>query len=126
MTDQQPHPPQFNIAELGAKFGAQEAQLYGQIITLEKQLTAQVLTIQQMTKNEARLQDHIEELEAKISEFTQQEYDFVDHIRELEAELVDLKKSPFREQAAISPEAGGIAQQGKEAIDATKKPSSEG
>ncbi len=91
MIDQQP--PQFNIAELGAKFGAQQAQDYAQIITLEKQITAQTLTIQQMTKNEARLQGHIQELEAKVAEFTTKEYDFVDHIQELEAELVELKKS---------------------------------
>ncbi len=56
MTDQQSQTnqqlPQFNITELGAKFGAQDAQLYGQIITFEKQITAQALTIQAMTKNE--------------------------------------------------------------------------
>ncbi len=117
MTDQQSltnqtQLPQFNITELGAKFGAQDAQLYGQIITFEKQLTAQALTIQAMTKNEAAL---------------------VDRIQELEAESVELKKSleiminePYREreveQAAMSPQAAELMQEGREIIQATKKP----
>jgi predicted nucleic acid-binding Zn-ribbon protein len=101
MTDQQSKIPQFTIAEVGAKFGEQQAQAYAQIITLEKQLADHVLTIQSMTKNEARLQDHIEALEVKISEFTQQEYDFVDRIQELEAELAEAKPSSPAQVASL-------------------------
>ena len=61
----QPQPPQFSIAELGARFGAQQAQAYAEIITLEKQIAAQALTIQAMTKNEASLVDRIQDLEAE-------------------------------------------------------------
>ena len=57
---------QFSIAELGAKFGAQLSQSYAEIITLEKRLAAQALTIQAMTANEAALVDHIQNLEIEV------------------------------------------------------------
>ncbi len=38
----------FSIAELGAKFGAQEAQLYGQIIMLEKRIAILETSIAQL------------------------------------------------------------------------------
>lgn len=92
MADQQPLQP--SIAELGAKFGELLAQAYAQIITLEKQLTAHALTIQQLVKNEAALVDHIQKLEGE------------------------------REggRTTMSPAAHSIAMQGKETISATKKP----
>ncbi len=137
MTQQSQQPdnaPQFSIAELGAKFGEQLAQAYAQIITLEKQLTAQALAIQSMTKNEVRLQGHIQELEAKVSEFTRQEYDFVDHIQELEVELVELKKSleiminePQREKVVpyeMSEASAKLADEGREIIQGNKEAAS--
>lgn len=60
-------PPQFSIAELGAKFGEHLGQMYGQIITLEKQLNRNLLSIQAMTKNEARLIDHLEDLQDELA-----------------------------------------------------------
>lgn len=66
MTDQ-PHPPQFSIAELGARFGSQLSQTYAEIITLEKQLTAQTAIIEKMTKNEERQQNLIQDFEAELN-----------------------------------------------------------
>lgn len=60
--------PQFTIVELGAKFGAQLAQNFGECITLEKIVTSQRLQIEAMTKNETSLVDHIQTLEAELSE----------------------------------------------------------
>lgn len=82
---QQPQPPQFGIAELGAKFGAQLGQAYAEIITMEKQLSAQALTVQQMTANEAALVDHIQVLEAELAE--------------LKATIGTLMAEPYRELA---------------------------
>lgn len=98
MTTQQPQPPQFSIAELGAKFGAQLGQAYAEIITMEKQLSVQALTVQQMTANEAAL---------------------VEHIQDLEAEL-DILKADDRAVADVSPmseAAAEIALQAKKIID---------
>lgn len=39
-----------------------------QVITLEKQLAAQAAFIQEMTKNEVGLADHIQDLEAELAE----------------------------------------------------------
>lgn len=69
MTDQQKTP--FTIAELGAKFGPQLAQAYAEIITLEKQLQAHVLTIQQFTENEKMLLDKIDWLENKLDKLVE-------------------------------------------------------
>lgn len=104
--NQQPRPPQFSIAELGAKFGAQLGQAYAEIITMEKQLSAQALTIQQMTTNEMTLIDHIQDLEAELAE--------------LKATIETLMAEPYRELAEaapiLSPEAAEIAEQGRMAI----------
>lgn len=67
MTDQPQQAP-FTIAELGARFGAQLGQVYADIIILEKQLSAQALNIQELTANESRLVDHIQAIEAQLSE----------------------------------------------------------
>lgn len=45
--DEKQQPP-YNILELGAKFGAQEAQMYGQIITLEKRIEILETSIAQL------------------------------------------------------------------------------
>lgn len=83
--------PQFTIAELGAKFGSQIAQIFYELITLEKVIESQRTQIEALTKAEARLQGHIQELEAQMAKFTRQEYDFVDHIQTLESELNMMK-----------------------------------
>lgn len=72
MTDQS-QLPQFSIAELGARFGAQQAQDFAQIITLEKQVTAHIQTIQELTKNQAVLVDHIQQLEEELAGLKQLE-----------------------------------------------------
>jgi predicted nuclease with TOPRIM domain len=64
-TDQQP--PQFTISELGAKFGSQMAQALSELITLEKMIESQRAQIEAMAKNEARLVDHIQDLENEVS-----------------------------------------------------------
>lgn len=112
-----PQPPQFSIAELGAKFGAQLGLAYAEIITLEKTINALQAQIQEQAKNEARLHDHIQELEAEIAEFTRQEYDFTDHIQALEAEL-DALKTAEREMVPphAMPEAPAISSQAKKII----------
>lgn len=92
--------PQFTIAELGAKFGSQIAQVFSELITLEKVIESQQVQIQAVTKNEARLQGRIQELEAQVAEFTKQEYDFVDHIQTLESEL-DVMKTADTEQIPL-------------------------
>lgn len=53
--------PSFSIAELGQKFGAQLAQAYAEIITLEKRLA-------ERERNEARLVGHIEDLKNEIED----------------------------------------------------------
>jgi septal ring factor EnvC (AmiA/AmiB activator) len=66
MTDQQ---QQFQptIAELGAKFGAQQAQAFSEMIALEKMIESQAEHIQDMTKNEMRLAEHIQDLERDLA-----------------------------------------------------------
>lgn len=85
----------YSIAEIGAKFGVPLGHAYAEIITLEKQLTAHALTIQQMTANEATL---------------------VDHVQVLEAELAELKVTIETLMADLSPEAEGIASAGSAII----------
>lgn len=60
MTDQQPQPPPFTIAELGAKFGEPLGQAYAENIILGKQLQLQQSQI-------LVLQARIAELEAQQS-----------------------------------------------------------
>ncbi len=54
----QPQPPAYNILELGAKFGAQEAQMYGQIITLEKRIAILETSIAQLEAEIVDLNPH--------------------------------------------------------------------
>lgn len=61
MTDQQPQPPQFTIAELGAKFGEPLGQAYAENIILGKQLQLQQAQI-------LVLQARIAELEVEVAE----------------------------------------------------------
>ncbi len=60
--------PQFTIVELGAKFGASQSQTYADLIMLEKTALSLQAQIEAMTKNEAALVDHIQNLEAELSE----------------------------------------------------------
>jgi len=56
-----PNQPQFTIAELGAKFGAQQAQAFADIITLEKQ-------IDNLTQANDALHERVQVLEAELAE----------------------------------------------------------
>lgn len=90
----QPQQPQFTIAELGAKFGAQQAQTLSELITAEKIIEVQRLQIEAMTKNEARLVDHIQDLKDELG-------------------LLQAKK-----RTSLSPEAAEIAEAGSAIIAA--------
>lgn len=93
MMPDQPQSPQFSIAELGAPFGSQLAEVYAEIITLKKQLTAQTLFIEKMTKNEERQQNLIQDLEAELSALKLENFELneakslVDALKISEAEL---------------------------------------
>lgn len=105
MTDQS-QPPQFSIAELGARFGAQLAEAYALTITKDKQLAAQATTIQELVANEAKLVSHIQDLEAQLAE--------------LKATIEVLINEPPRERAedtdVLSSKTAKIAKGGKTII----------
>lgn len=82
MTNQQ---PQFTIAELGSKFGAQQAQVFGEFITLEKVINSLQTQIEAMTKNEARLVENIQDLEEDISLFKLENTELKEIIEELQS-----------------------------------------
>ncbi len=88
MTNQQ---PQFTIAELGSKFGAQQAQVFSELITLEKMIESQRVQIQEMTKVEARLVKNAQDLEEDISLFNLENTEFKEIIEELQSELTEIK-----------------------------------
>lgn len=94
MTNQQPQ--QITPDELSAKWSNLLNQAFIRIITLEKQLAAQATFIQEMTKNEV---------------------DLVDHVQDVEAELAELKNAPYKlsqEAAEIAIEGSAIIADGKE------------
>ncbi len=103
MTNQQ---PQFTIAELGAKFGVELALNFGECITLEKIVASQRLQIEAMTKNETSLVDHIQNLEAELSE--------------LKKSLETIMAEPYHEcgyeSESLSPESAKIAAEGSAII----------
>jgi len=91
MTNQQITPD-----ELAAKWSNLLNQAFIQVISLEKQLAAQAIFIQEMTKNEV---------------------DLVENIQILEDELAELKNSPH----SLSQEAAEIATEGSAIIAAGKE-----
>jgi hypothetical protein len=105
----QPQQPQFTIAELGAKFGAQQAQILSELITLEKIIESQRLQIEAMTKNEARLVDHSQDLE--------------DELRKLKSENFELRQMRAEKRPLLSPEAAEIAEAGDAIIAAANEKS---
>lgn len=114
----QPDPLQPTSDELNAAWGTRLGQAIIGAIILDK-LTAQMKSqIEAQAQNEARLQDHIQELEAKIAEFTQQEYDFVDHIQALESELEVMKTA---ERETDNPHAMSEAPEGRTIIAGAKE-----
>lgn len=87
MTDQQPQPPQFTVAELGAKFGEPLGQAYAENIILGKQLQLQ--------------QAQILVLQARIAELEAQQ----------PPEVVEIEPQQPR-PGSMSPEAAAIAAEG--------------
>jgi cell division protein FtsB len=63
--DQQPLT--INERELGAKFGAQLGQIFSELIAAEKMITSQSRQIQAMTRREANLVEHIQDLESELA-----------------------------------------------------------
>lgn len=117
---QQPQPDtlQPTSDELNAAWGTRLGQAIIGAIILEK-LTAQMrVQIEEHSKTEARLQAHIQDLEAKISEFTEQEFDFVDHIQALESELEVMKTA---ERETDNPHAMSEAAEGRTIIAGAKE-----
>lgn len=116
MTNQQ---PQFTIAELGSKFGAQQAQVFGELITLEKIIKSLQTQIEAMTKNEARLVENIQDLEEDISLFKLENTELKEIIEELQSlqtqlrvELTEIKtatKAPAMSAAFTDMAAEGSA-----------------
>jgi chromosome segregation ATPase len=94
MNDQQPQPPQFSIAELGAKlgakFGAQLGQANAEIIALEKVVEAQRLQIQSMTARDGDLTENIEDLEADISVLKNENLDLGQEIEQQRVKIAML------------------------------------
>jgi archaellum component FlaC len=82
--------PQFTIAELGAKFGAQLGQIFSELITAEKEIQTQRIQIQEITKTEKRLAEHVQDLE--------------DELASLKSENFELQQMAKRQNA--SPEQG--------------------
>lgn len=92
--------PEFTIAELGAKFGAQLGQIYSELITLEKVIESQQAQITSMTKNEVSLVDHIQDLEAEISKFKEQEVDDLYTLSEEAAKIAAEGSAIINDKAA--------------------------
>jgi predicted nucleic acid-binding Zn-ribbon protein len=86
MTNQQ---PQFTIAELGAKFGAQLGQIYSELITLEKVIESQQAQIQKMTNNENRLVDHVQDLEDELTLLKSENFELQQMAETQQAETKD-------------------------------------
>jgi cell division protein FtsB len=63
------------IFDLGAKFGAHLAQIYAEIIALEKVTESQRIQIQNMTENETRLTDHIQDLEDELTSLKSENFE---------------------------------------------------
>lgn len=84
-----------------------------------RELEAELVKTDELAeKTEAHLHAHIQDLEAKISEFTEQEFDFVDHIQALESEL-EVMKIPERE--TDNPHAMSEAAEGRTIIVGAKE-----
>ncbi len=78
--------PQITPDELAAKWSNLLNQAFIQIITLEKQLTAQAAFIQEMTVNETALVQNIQELEDKLIELKSSSHTLSPAQREIAAQ----------------------------------------
>jgi predicted nuclease with TOPRIM domain len=95
--------PDFTIAELGAKFGAQQGQVFSELITLEKIVASQQAQIENMTQNESRLTDHIQDLEEEVSL--------------LRSRIFELEETEAMKKPAMTPELAAIAAEGSAIVN---------
>ncbi|MHC4397132.1 MAG: hypothetical protein ACYS1A_15945 [Planctomycetota bacterium] len=98
--------PQFTIAELGAKFGIYLGEALSGQINLERMIESQQVKIQEMTTNEARLVEHIQDLEDDIALLRDENF-------ELKAELAEIEAD---KRGSLSAEAAEIAAEGSAII----------
>jgi hypothetical protein len=85
--------PQFTIAELGAKFGAQQAQILSDLILAEKIIESLRAQIQDMTRNETKLTDHIQDLESDFALLKSEKFELEEELaaRPTPEQLADLE-----------------------------------
>jgi predicted nucleic acid-binding Zn-ribbon protein len=85
--------PQFTIAELGAKFGAQQAQMLSDLILAEKLIESLRAQIQDMTRNETKLTDHIQDLESDFALLKSEKFELEEELaaRPTPEQLADLE-----------------------------------
>jgi len=80
----------FSIADLGAKFGAQAAQTFSEVIRLERLMAARQVQIQELSQNEAKLAEYIEDLEAELRELRSKNIELEDQNRHLEVKVAGM------------------------------------
>lgn len=91
---------QFTIAELGAKFGSQMAQVLSELIILEKVVEAQQAQIREMTEDKTNLENEL---------------------TLLKSDIYGLRYELEQAENTLSSEATEIAAQGKEIISNEKE-----